>query len=303
MVAVLVGLMVTPSLLLTPQMLPRCAAPLRFENALMADGVTTTIRAPPAPTEEEIGEISRAYAAADEATRASTITKLKRVTGFDANQGAAAFKEQLTGSWQCLAASDGEAGLSGFADKSYLKATGHTQTFKKPDPMDIFAQDKSKLYFMESTEVVANAKDGAVRFASIKGGFTINDALGVIESYTFREFAGAEQPDGLLFNRWSCNFLSDTLRVCKSDDGAIRVYEKLADEAAAKAHIATLLGETVDVDPEKVWAEDEVANDEPEDDPNDTRPAWQKRIDEADGIKRTANGTPINNFGPPPSSR
>ena len=40
-----------------------------------------------------------------------------------------------------------------------------------------------------------------------------------------------------------------------------------------------------------------MANDEPEDDPNDTRPAWQKRIDEADGIKRTANGTPINNFG------
>ena len=41
----------------------------------------------------------------------------------------------------------------------------------------------------------------------------------------------------------------------------------------------------------------EVADDD-EDDPNDTRPLWQKRIDKADGIKRTANGTPIINHGP-----
>jgi len=38
--------------------------------------------------------------------------------------------------------------------------------------------------------------------------------------------------------------------------------------------------------------------DEDEDDPDDDRPAWQKRIDKADGIKRTKNGTPIINHGP-----
>ena len=30
----------------------------------------------------------------------------------------------------------------------------------------------------------------------------------------------------------------------------------------------------------------------------DNRPAWQKRIDDADGVKRTANGTPIRKDGP-----
>ena len=65
---------------------------------------------------------------------------------------------------------------------------------------------------------------------------------------------------------------------------------------AAAASTPSILAGTMrsDVDPDAVWPEDAVVEeDEEEDDPNDDRPLWQKRIDKADGIKRTKNGTPI----------
>ena len=34
-------------------------------------------------------------------------------------------------------------------------------------------------------------------------------------------------------------------------------------------------------------------------DEDDDRPMWQKRLDEESGIRRTAAGTPINDWGPP----
>ena len=161
--------------------------------------------------------------------------------------------------------------------------------------------------------MIANAKSGSSSTAVLKGGFSVNEDLSVVESYGTRVFGGEvheEVPPAT--HSWVCTFLSDTLRICKATDGTVRVYDKV-DAAAANAEIARLLALTVDVDPEAA-AEDEVEEDpeplDPMDDPNDTRPAWQKRIDAADGIKRTANGTPINNWGPigggptgPPTTR
>ena len=73
------------------------------------------------------------------------------------------------------------------------------------------------------------------------------------------------------------------------------MYERV-EPASVQGQIDELRGQEVAVDPEAGVEEEEA---EEEDDPNDDRPAWQKRIDAADGIKRTKNGTPIINYGPP----
>ena len=86
-----------------------------------------------------------------------------------------------------------------------------------------------------------------------------------------------------------------------------RVPHRGKHEEAMALDMARLNTQDVAVDPEAVAAyEEELAaaaaaaeeSDEDEDDPNDDRPLWQKRIDKADGIKRTKNGTPIINHGP-----
>ena len=105
---------------------------------------------------------------------------------------------------------------------------------------------------------------------------------------------------------WSCSYISDTLRVCKLGDGSRRVYARV-EPAAAEAEIKRLgsLAVSIDSDMVMAWKMEEAAKKraqgpgEEEDDPNDNRPMWQKRIDKADGIKRTKNGTPIINHGPP----
>jgi len=233
--------------------------------------------------------------------------KLTSMT-FDSSQDAANFKSDLVGSWKLLLETgDSNAGVTGCAGPWYSSVLGQTQTFLKPDPMAIFSGNKDALYFMETVEVIANAKEGSATAASVKGGFIISPDLSVIESYTRREHGSHLFPELLpaATNEWSCTYLSSTMRVSLSSEGSsYRVYERVEYSEAEEA-VKELLQTSVEVDPEAV-AEDVVEEAEevnPEDDPNDDRPMWQKRIDKADGVKRTAAGTPINNWGPPPTTR
>jgi len=240
--------------------------------------------------------------------------------GFDKTQDAAALREQLLGSWKLLV-DDSEvrrgAGLAGQAEKPWTTVVGQFQTFRKPDPLDILNGNLAKAPLLETTEVVADTRVGTTVTAALKGGYQIskltsaNGLPGVVEYYTSRQVGGSSDELELAPNRWSCSYVSPTLRVCKQEDGskARRVYAKV-EPAAAQDDIARLGKLEVGVDKAavaaykaeeeaKAKAKAKAASDEDEDDPNDDRPMWQKRIDKADGIKRTKNGTPIINHGPP----
>jgi len=256
------------------------------------------------PTEEdEIRTMSASWGSADKDAKAAITAKLAAMSSFDVSQDAGVFKAELVGSWKLLLATDEEeSGVTGCAPKWYSSILGQTQTFQKPDPMAIFSGDKDSLYFMETIEVIANAKEGTATWASVKGGFTVSPDLSVVESYTRREHGSVVESELLpaATNGWTCSFLSPTLRISRAADGSMRVYEKV-DAKAAQEEVRQLLKTQVAID-EVAAAEDvvqQVEEVDPEDDPNDDRPLWQKRIDKADGVKRTAAGTPINNWGPP----
>ena len=225
------------------------------------------------------------------------------------SQDPTAIKAQLIGSWKLMIAEDDDTlnrvGVSGAASKSFESVAGHFQTFSKADPMDVLTGNANKP-LMETCEVVRNAKAGTMSVVAVRGGFQVGansllgSDLGVVEYYTRRDLDGAEtEVDDVAPNRWACAFVSDTLRICKLESGKVRVYGKVK-ASAMQEQLERLKAVEVEVDPEAEWPEDAVAEvaDDDEDDPNDTRPMWQKRIDKADGIKRTANGTPIINHGP-----
>lgn len=294
------------------------AAAAEDESAAAASKVT--IKAPkPATPEESIQSVVASWPTADSAAKASGMSKLARLAkDFDVNQDPKQFKEALIGSWKLVAADDADAvstaGLSGFAAKPFGRVAGQFQAFSKPDPMDIFSGGAKDKFFMETSEVVVDAKEGSASLATLKGGFQVlppgaNSELGVVEYYSRRERDGAvesAEAEVVAPNRWACTFLSATFRVCRMANGKLRVYEKVsADEAAAELQRLQAQDVAVDADAVAAWEEEQrlareaaAADDEDEDDPNDTRPMWQKRIDKADGIKRTKNGTPIINHGP-----
>jgi len=255
------------------------------------------------PEEQIIRQYAKSWGAGDQ-------QKLASVNSFDVTQDPSAVKAQLIGTWKLLVASENdslrEVGLSGAARKHYETVVGHYQTFSKPDPMALFSGKED--FFMIANEVFNNARDGVASQATLKGGFYVgpmgHTSLGFSETYTRLEVDGAATGEGSpLINSWDCTFLSDTLRVCRAQSGAMRVYEKVEADAA-NAELSSLRNAAVTIDPAIAEAEAEAAAaaaelGDDEDDPNDTRPEWQKRIDKADGIKRTKNGTPIINYGPP----
>jgi len=231
---------------------------------------------------------------------------------FDQTQAPAAIKEMLIGSWKCLVAFDADplrtSGLAGLPANGFAPAcrlVGQLQTYRKPDPMDIL-NGVSDRKLLETTEVVLDSRTGATSTSTIQGGYTVDrlssGGIDVVEYYSVREPASDVE---LRPNSWSCAYISPMLRSCKLADGSRRVYARV--EAVAAAAAMERLGKLpVKVDPAMVaaWNAAEAAKqkkggDEEEDDPNDNRPMWQKRIDKADGIKRTKNGTPIINHGPP----
>eukprot|EP00966_Prymnesium_polylepis_P092712 2146081-Prymnesium_polylepis.1 len=108
-----------------------------------------------------------------------------------------------------------------------------------------------------------------------------------------------ESEDARVSNSWTCAHVGETLRVCRLADGGLRVYERV-EEQAAEAALVEARALPVEVDPAAAAEAKALAAKKVKKAPEvvDNRPAWQKRVDEADGIKRTANGTPIINHGP-----
>ena len=78
--------------------------------------------------------------------------------GIDSSTGDKELREMLFGSWKLLAASDSNEVVTGPNGK-WQRGLGHTQTFRKPDPMDVF-EGGDKLFFMTTEEVVADVKAG-----------------------------------------------------------------------------------------------------------------------------------------------
>jgi len=198
--------------------------------------------------------------------------------------------------WKLVAASDPDASLSGSAG-TWKKARGHYQVFKQPDPMAVF-EGGDALFYMTTVEVVADVKSGTSSLVKVRGGFSVDAEGTVSENYSRRDIGGVmESDESKITNSWSCAFVGPTLRLCRTESGGLRAYDRVAELEAEEA-IVRLRAEPVEVDPaaaaevvikKKVKKAPEVVDD---------RPAWQKRVDEADGIKRTANGTPIINHGP-----
>lgn len=232
----------------------------------------------------------------------ATMDKLNQLQAdFDPSSDPLVIKEKLLGSWKLLVTGEDDetlkVGMSGYAAKGYNTVIGHYQTFRKPDPMDIF-NIGGITPLLETVEVITNKKEGTVAAATIKGGFQVatisNDELGCVEMYTKKEFGGQGEVEATFTpKRWQVAYISDTLRICKLLDGSTRVYAKV-DESAIADDVKRLTGAEVEIDPD-AYLEDEVpeSEDEEEEDPDDDRPMWQKRIDKADGVKRTKNGTPI----------
>jgi len=312
---VLVVTTILPSLLLSPairwQLSHSPASLLQMQIAAVeesAEVIDVEGAAGPKYSDEE--QIIRQYA--ESWSRVDQEKLAGMPDAFDTSQESTSVKKQLIGSWKLVAASDADCirsvGLSGRALTRFQSVIGHFQTFAKPDPMDIFTGKSS--FFMTTSEVIADAKIGVTSTVTMKGGFYVgplaDTELGVTETYSCVEVDGAAQPGAGMSNRWDFKFLSDTLRVCRAVDGSLRVYEKLEADVAL-AELASLRTEEIEIDPE-AFMEDEVeVEDEPEDDPNDDRPIWQKRLDEEARKEgryggRTKDGTPINNFGPPPSN-
>jgi len=236
---------------------------------------------------------------------------------FDRNQDTAAVKEQLLGSWKLVLAPRADRlrahGLAGGAAGQHARLVGHTQTYRKPDPMDILLGNAKKP-FMETSEVAIQLVEGSSSTSHVYGGFTVGalsggGTLDVVEYYSSKAAKAGEEPavvDTIAPNSWTCTHVGPMFRVCKLLDGSTRVYVRVEEEEAV-AEMSRLGGLDVAVDAKAkaAWdaeqaakAKAKAANGEEEDDPNDNRPAWQKRIDKADGIKRTKNGTPIINHGP-----
>ena len=152
---------------------------------------------------------------------------------------------------------------------------------------------------MQTVEVVSDAIVGRSAIASLKGGYSIR-ATGdvfVSEEYDRLEVDGSQQFAGVPQALWRPAFVGAGLRIAReAESGAVSIFTRVRQEEA-QDEIAKLLEAPVGEDGNVAVANDEA------DDEFDDRPAWQKRVDEADGIKRTKNGTPINNFGPPSGGR
>ena len=161
---------------------------------------------------------------------------------------------------------------------------------------------------METTEVIIDVKEGTSSVATVKGGFRVDppseDDAGdgtqamVTEYYSKR---GSEETTDVPPNDWGCAFVSDELRICRLPDGTRRTYAKV-DAAQAQAEVARLRSLKVERDAAAAahYEADQMLrkalmNAEPEDDPNDDRPLWQKRLDEEaerDGRYNGAKGLP-----------
>jgi len=335
-----VALLAVPSLLLMPRCAPvqvcrgatmPCMMAAAAEEAPPAEAPAEAAvdEAPTGPEEEQrLRAMATSWSGAIASSKASMIAELADLEAKFEKQDPASVKAQLMGSWRLLFTADSDTiatqGLCGLASESHTFIEGHFQTFTKPDPMDIFNGVKDK-YHLETFEVISDTFKGSASLAALKGDYYVGPLatieLGTLETYGKREVNGQDTTGAEIRNKWTCAYLSSQMRVCKSEDGSYRVYDKM-ETADMQAEVSSLRAKEVPVDEAALaaWQEEQLRKAEelkkqqeeldPMDDPNDTRPMWQKRIDKADGIKRTANGTPIINHGPigggptgPPTSK
>ena len=142
-----------------------------------------------------------------------------------------------------------------------------------------------------TAQVVADLRNGYSGLGALKGDFYVGKlastgSLGIVEDYTRKEFDDERRGDQGQIEplRWSCAYMSDTLRVIRTDAGVMQVYGKM-DSSTAMAEIDALK-----TAPVAIMA---IEDDEEEE---DDRPLWQKRLDEesrSEGWDR---------FGPPGQS-
>jgi len=200
----------------------------------------------------------------------------------------AELRAELLGFWQLRMTSDAalaSTGSVGFGGSSSRYTLAQFQMFTEPDNYEPRPT-------LQTVEVVSDARAGKSVLASLKGDFYLGTlattgVLGVVEDYTRREYDDERMGDGsdLVPLRWSCVYCGDGLRIVRTDgdDSRLMIFAK---------------GEALDVQEEMgrlsrlpVTA---VASDEGWDgDEEDTRPLWQRRLDE----ENEREG--FNRFGPP----
>jgi len=203
-------------------------------------------------------------------------------------------RESLHGFWKLLFTSDATraaAGLSGCGAPSHKALLSQYQCFTTPKAGSLAPS-------MQTIEVVGDSIVGRSAISALKGDFAITDSAGgkVHEVYKRREYDGAMEYDALPNPHWSTTYLSPSMRVSKEEGGAVCVFAKASAEEAQE-EIGRLLEASFGSDGSVADSEGEDGGEG--DDLEDDRPLWQRRLDDENGIKRTKNGTPINEWGPP----
>lgn len=215
-----------------------------------------------------------------EAAALASIAQLEE--GFEASVDD--IKSQLHGMWKLLIADQADElitqGMTGYGAPSHNTVLAHFQLFEPSDPSDDTRPT------MQTVEVVQNRAEGRSAIAALKGDFYVGKltagGIGVVEDYTRIEYAGDSRYDSDIEpERWSCAFISPTLRVCRLEGGATRVYARV-DAKEAQGEIGRLLAQ-------KVEALKADANDG-QDDVEDDRPLWQRRLDDEAGRSRGQRG-------------
>jgi len=252
----------------------------------------------------------------DEASKAATIERLAEFEdSYTGGADADVVKDALVGTWKLLVTSEKDGvlaeGVSGMAAGPYSRVLAQYQTLRKPDPMDILT---GNTVFMTTSELVINVKNGTSEVVTVQGGFQVEaaeaegEAAQVTEYYLKRETDGVSEAEPeVASNVWGCAFTSPGLRICRLADGSRRTYAKV-DADAAQAELTRLRALDVRVDPAAVAEWDaqqrrlkELAKPKKPllcvDDPNDTRPLWEKKQDDEArrGGGRFSKG---NQFGP-----
>ena len=127
-------------------------------------------------------------------------------------------------------------GRTGYGKPEYATVLAHFQCFSK-------REDGSLLPTAQTVEVIGDASTDAVGTATLKGDFELaadgasGAKMGVLEDYNTLEFGGMKQFDAQPPKlRWTCIYLSPTLRVNRMEDDSIWVYEKGTSAITARPH-------------------------------------------------------------------
>jgi len=145
-------------------------------------------------------------------------------------------------------------GRTGYGKPEYATVLAHFQCFSK-------REDGSLLPTAQTVEVIGDASTDAVGTATLKGDFELaadgasGAKMGVLEDYNTLEFGGMKQFDAQPPKlRWTCIYLSPTLRVNRMEDDSIWVYEKV-DAEAVTGEIFRLMSLTQEEEEEEDWSE------------------------------------------------